>query len=86
MRALLICDRNSIATKEEEFQAGLVEVVSGRLHFASLVGERSEPLSRVFNDQPRGIYIIIWEIRTYVCFYYACACTHERLLLHRNVS
>ena len=22
-----------------------------------LVGERSEPLSRVFNDQPRGIYI-----------------------------
>ena len=23
-----------------------------------LVGERSEPLSRVFNDQPSGIYII----------------------------
>ena len=36
MRALVICDRNSIATKREEFPAGVVEVASGRLHFASL--------------------------------------------------
>ena len=32
-----------------------------------LVGERSEPLSRVFNDQQRGIYIYMVEsVRTYV--------------------
>ena len=30
-----------------------------------LIGEGSEPLSRVFNDQPRGIY---GGIRTYVRF------------------
>ena len=31
------------------------------------IGERSEPLSRVFNDQPRDIYIYIWPMsdRTY---------------------
>ena len=32
-----------------------------------VIGERSEPLSRVFNDQPRGIYIYMVEsVRTYV--------------------
>ena len=34
-----------------------------------LIGERSEPLSRVFNDQPRGIYMYIFmveSVRTYV--------------------
>ena len=36
MRALVICDRNSIATKREEFPARVVEVASSRLHFASL--------------------------------------------------
>ena len=33
------------------------------------IGERSEPLSRVFNDPTRGIYIYIWwnpYVRTYV--------------------
>ena len=30
-----------------------------------IIGERSEPLSRVFNDQPSGIY---GGIRTYVRF------------------
>ena len=33
---LVICDRNSIATKREEFPARVVEVASSRLHFASL--------------------------------------------------
>ena len=28
-----------------------------------LIGERSEPLSMVFNDQPRDIYIYIWRDR-----------------------
>ena len=36
MRALVICDRNSIATKREEFPARVVEVASSRLHFTSL--------------------------------------------------
>ena len=31
----------------------------------AIIGERSEPLSRVFNDQPSGIY---GGIRTYVRF------------------
>ena len=32
-----------------------------------IIGERSEPLSRVFNDPTRGIYIYIYGgIRTYV--------------------
>ena len=26
----------------------------------TVIGERSEPLSRVFNDQPRGIYIYLF--------------------------
>ena len=31
------------------------------------ISERSEPLSRVFNDQPRGIYMYMVEsVRTYV--------------------
>ena len=31
------------------------------------IGERSEPLSRVFNEQPCGIYIYMVEsVRTYV--------------------
>ena len=33
---LVICDRNSIAMKREEFPAQVVEVASSRLHFASL--------------------------------------------------
>ena len=33
-------------------------------HFSSIIGERSEPLSRVFNDKPRDIYID--GVRTYV--------------------
>ena len=36
LRVLVICDRNSIATKREEFPARVVEVASSRLHFASL--------------------------------------------------
>ena len=35
LRELVICDRNSIATKREEFPARLVEVASSRLYFAS---------------------------------------------------
>ena len=35
VRVLVICDRNSIATKREEFPARLVEVASSRLYFAS---------------------------------------------------
>ena len=30
-----------------------------------LIGERSKPLSRVFNDQPRDIYMVV-SIRPYV--------------------
>ena len=30
-----------------------------------VTGERSEPLSRVFNDQPRGIFMVEY-VRTYV--------------------
>ena len=33
-------------------------------HYSSIIGERSEPLSRVFNDQPRHIYIYIYTIVT----------------------
>ena len=32
-----------------------------------LVGERSEPLSKVFNDQPRDIYIYIYIYSAYSC-------------------
>ena len=60
----------------------LARLVKGTIF---LVGERRKPLSRVFNDQPRGIYIY-GGIRTGIRFYYACACTHERLLLDRNLS
>ena len=35
VRVLVICDRNSIAMKREEFPARLVEVASSRLHFTS---------------------------------------------------
>ena len=35
VRVLVICDRNSIATKREEFPARVVEVASSRLYFAS---------------------------------------------------
>ena len=35
--------------------------------FMIIIGERSEPLSRVFNDQPRDIYIYMaMSNRTYV--------------------
>ena len=30
-----------------------------------IIGEHSEPLSRVFNDQPSGIYMVE-SVRTYV--------------------
>ena len=36
---------------------------------AVIIGERSEPLSRVLNDQPSGIYIYIWwnpYVRTFL--------------------
>ena len=38
-----------------------------------IIGERSEPLSMVFNDQPRDIYIYIWPMsdRTYVSITHA---------------
>ena len=36
VRVLVICDRNSIAMKLEEFPARAVEVASSRLHFTSL--------------------------------------------------
>ena len=43
--------------------ASLKNVLAGK----TLIGERSEPLSRVFNDQPRGICIYMVEsVRTYV--------------------
>ena len=36
-------------------------------YVCTIIGERSEPLSRVFNDQPSGIYIYMVEsVRTYV--------------------
>ena len=31
-----------------------------------VIGERSEPLSMVFNDQPRDIYIYMADVRPYV--------------------
>ena len=34
VRVLVICDRNSIARKREEFPAQVAEVASSRLHFA----------------------------------------------------
>ena len=33
-----------------------------------IIGERSEPLSMVFNDQPRDIYIYMADVRPYVRF------------------
>ena len=55
----------------------MVEILDGRLGKRSvervwyvinnLIGERSEPLSRVFNDQPRDIYIY-GGVRMYVHF------------------
>ena len=33
--------------------------VQSRFRVIYIIGERSEPLSRVFNDQPRGIYVIV---------------------------
>ena len=39
----------------------------GYIYRLYIIGERSEPLSRVFNDQSRGIYIYMVEsVRTYV--------------------
>ena len=38
-----------------------------RTQASRVIGEQSEPLSRVFNDQLRGIYIYMVEsVRTYV--------------------
>ena len=31
-----------------------------------IIGERSEPLAMVFNDQPRNIYIYMADVRPYV--------------------
>ena len=44
--------------------------------FIMVIGERSEPLSMVFNDQPRDIYIYIWPMsdRTYVSNTHAHVC------------
>ena len=37
------------------------------VHGTKLIGERSEPLSMVFNDQPRDIYIYnMADVRPYV--------------------
>ena len=58
----------------------------GTIFLAYVIGERSEPLSRVFNDQTSGIYIYMVEsVRTYV------SNTHARVrmsvcYLDRNVS
>ena len=45
---------------------GMTGYVTGRVghpYGTYIIGERSEPLSRVFNDQPRDIY---GGVRTYV--------------------
>ena len=52
----------------------MVEILDGRLGQRSVervryvIGEGSEPLSMVYNDQPRDIYIYKWPMadRTYV--------------------
>ena len=40
-------------------------VYMDKLPLYPIIGEQSEPLSRVFNDQPRDIY---GDVRTYVQF------------------
>ena len=35
---------------------------------SGFIGERNEPLSMVFNDQPRDIYIYMADVRPYVRF------------------
>ena len=44
-------------TNQRTSRTELARLVMGTIF---LVGERSEPLSRVFNDQPRDIYIYIY--------------------------
>ena len=34
------------------------------LHLQKIIGERSEPLSKVFNDQPRDIYIAYYTSKS----------------------
>ena len=38
----------------------LARLVMGTIFLVNIIGERSEPLSRVFNDQPGDIYIYIY--------------------------
>ena len=43
--------------------------------YGTIIGERSEPLSRVFNDQPRDIYMAMSPyVRTYVSNAHAHVC------------
>ena len=56
-----------------------------RTKFArTIIGERSEPLSRVFNEQPRDLYIYIWPMSdcTYVSNTHAHV-SYERLSILR---
>ena len=66
----------------------LARLGMGTIFLVMIIGERSEPLSRVFNDQTSGIYIYIYmveSVRTYV------SNTHARVhmsvcYLDRNIS
>ena len=52
-----------------------------------IIGERSEPLSRVLNDQPRDIYIYMaMSIRTYVSNTHAHVCMSIGVFCDRNSS
>ena len=52
-----------------------------------IIGERSEPLSRVFNDQPRDIYVsMVVSIRTYVSNMHAHVCLSVSVFCDRKSS
>ena len=48
----------------------LARLVMGTIFLVIIIviGERSEPLSMVFNDQSRNIYIYMADVRPYVRF------------------
>ena len=54
MRVLVICDRNSIATKREEFPARLVEVASSHLYFASRASLLQQTYSALCHQSQYG--------------------------------
>ena len=56
-----------------------------------IIGERSKPLSRVFNDQPHDIYIYIYggvriTVRTYVSNAHAHVSMSVGVFCNRNSS